>query len=101
MIVSYKNAKEERFYADEKALSARYNKRMAQKIGQRINELWAAENTQQLPKNARFHEHVGQRKGLFSIDLIQPFRLIVRPVSGYTNLNDITGVEIYEIIDPH
>ncbi|OGH76806.1 MAG: hypothetical protein A2469_03165 [Candidatus Magasanikbacteria bacterium RIFOXYC2_FULL_40_16] len=101
MIVGYKNTREEEFYADEKSLSSQYGDRMAKKINQRLSELVAAENPQQLPKNARFHEHGGKRKGMFSIDLIHPFRLIVLPTCAYTSYIEITSVEIYEIIDPH
>jgi toxin HigB-1 len=101
MIISYKNTREEEFYADKKALSSRHGERMAEKIGQRINELLAADNPRQLPRNARFHEHDGKRKGLFSVDLVHPFRLIVQPTCVYMNWFEITSVEIYEIIDPH
>lgn len=101
MIVSYKNTREEKFYADRKSLCYDHGERMAKKICQRIGELVAADNPQHLPKNARFHEHKGGRKGLFSIDLIHPFRLIVRPTCEYKSWVEITGVEIYEIIDPH
>ena len=101
MIVGYKNTQEERFYANENALVRDYGKITARKIGQRISELVAADNPQQLPKNARFHEHNGKRKGLFSIDLNHPFRLIVQPTCAYTSWIEITSVKIYEIIDPH
>lgn len=37
----------------------------------------------------------------YLIDLIQPFRLIIKPMRDYANWNEITIVKIYEIIDPH
>jgi plasmid maintenance system killer protein len=101
MLVSYKNKRDEVFYLSEKDLTSSYGDRIAKKIGQRIAELVAADNPQQLPKNARFHEHSGKRKGLFSLDLIHPLRLIVSPTCKYTNWVEIVSVEIYEIIDPH
>lgn len=101
MIVSYKNKKEEAFYANKNSLRASFNTRMAVKIGQRINELEAVDNPQQLPKNARFHKYKGKRKELFSIDLIHPFRLIVFPTCRYTSWVEIVGVEIYGIFNPH
>lgn len=101
MIVDYKNKQDEGFYANEKALSSSFGTRIAQKIGQRISELVAADNPQQLPQNARFHEHKGKRKGLFSIDLVHPFRLIVLPTCNYTSWVEIVSVQIYEVINPH
>ncbi len=101
MEISFRNNKDERFYQDEKALKSAYNPGMAKKVIQRIAELEAAANPQQLPSNARFHEHQGQRKGLFSVDLVYPNRLIVRPTCDYESYIEITSVEIYEIMDPH
>ena len=101
MIVSYKNKKEEAFYADKNSLRASFNTKMAEKIGQRISELEAVDNPQQLLQNARFHEHKGKRKGLFSIDLIRPFCLIVLPTCRYASWVEIVSVEIYEIFNPH
>jgi plasmid maintenance system killer protein len=101
MIISYRSKRDEEFYACEKALSSSFGLKMAKKIGQRISELEAADNPQQLPGNTRFHEHKGKRKGLYSLDLVQPFRLIVLPTCGYESWIEITSVEIYEVIDPH
>ena len=101
MLITFKTAREEKFYSCEKDLTLKYNIRMARKICQRLNELTAAETPQQLPRNARFHEHQGNRKGFFSIDLIHPFRLIVRPTCCYASWVEIVSLEVYEIIDPH
>jgi plasmid maintenance system killer protein len=101
MIIKYKDGKEQKFYESEKLLVAKYGAAMAKRINMRLEEIMAAENPYQLPKSARFHEHKGNRKGLFSIDLIQPFRLIIKPMRDYANWNEITIVKIYEIIDPH
>jgi proteic killer suppression protein len=101
MIVSYKNSREEKFYKDKNSLSMSYGVRMAEKICQRISEFQAADNPNHLPKNARFHEHQGKRKGLFSVDLVHPFRLIVEPTCKYADWSEITSMQIYEIMDPH
>lgn len=101
MEIHFKNNNQKDFYQTEKALITKHGKRMATKIIQRIDELQAAENPKQLPQNARFHEHSGKREGLFSIDLIHPFRLIVRPTCEYIHWYEITSIEIYEIMDPH
>jgi hypothetical protein len=59
MIVTFKNEREKALYSSEKALTLKFGKRMAEKIGQRIGDLEAADNPQHLPKSARFHEHIG------------------------------------------
>ena len=89
------------FYESEKSLVSTYNIRMAGKIVQRISELIAVDNPQQLPRSARFHEHKGKRKGLFSLDLVHPFRLIVLSTCDYTNWVEIVSVEIYEVFNSH
>jgi len=101
MEISFRNGREKDFYQSKVALSASYGEPMAKKIIQRIAELQAARTPQQLPGGARFHEHSGKRKGLFSVNLVHPMRLIVRPTCSYTTWVEITSVEIYEIMDPH
>lgn len=101
MLVSFKNSRDEELYQSLTMLSMRHGPRMAKKIIQRIGELVAACNAQQLPKNARFHEHKGNRKGLFSLDLVHPYRLIVLPTCDYNSWIEITSVQIYEVMDPH
>ncbi len=101
MKISYKSKKEEKFFSNKKSLTRAYGLRMADKIVQRISELQAATNSQNLPPACRFHEHQGARKGLFSLDLVNPQRLIVRPMNKYSSYIEITEVEIFEVIDPH
>jgi len=101
MVVSFKNKKEEDLYQSEKALKAVFGARVARKIIQQIGHLQAADTPQQLPASARFHEHSGKRKGLYSVDLIHPFRLIVEPTCEYVSWVKITSVKIIEVMDPH
>lgn len=101
MEITYRNTKLKKTLEDEKALIRHYGRRMADLINQRILELQAAENPQCLPPACRFHEHNGGRKGLFSLDLVHPKRLIVCPTCEYEDYTKITSVEIYEIMDPH
>lgn len=72
-----------------------------QKIIQRIGQLEAATTPQQLPGSARFHEHKGDRMGLFSVDLIDPYRLILLPTCEYKSGVQITSLQVYEVMDPH
>lgn len=90
-----------KLFEDEKALVCRYGRRMADLINQRISELQAAKNPQCLPPACHFHEHGGGRKGLFSLDLVHPQRLIIYPTCEYEDYTKIISVEIYEIMDPH
>ena len=101
MIISFRNTRDEAFYRDGGRLNAVYGERMARKINTRIVELEIAKNPQNLPQSARFHQHEGKRKGLFSLDLVHPFRLIVRPTCEYKSYVEINSVEIYEIFNPH
>lgn len=101
MEVRFKNDKERAFYEDAKALQKKFGKRMAEKIVQRIDDLLAAQNPQFLPRSIRWHEHQGKRSGLYSVDLVHPFRLIVRPLGEYDSYIEITAVEVYEVFNSH
>ena len=101
MKLGFRSRKDENLYGSESALTGVFGSRMARKIIQRISELQAADNPQHLPSNARFHEHSGKRKGLFSVDLVHPHRLIVLPTCEYVSWVEITSIEIYEVMDPH
>jgi plasmid maintenance system killer protein len=101
MKLSYKNNKEEKLYQSEKALSSKYGAQRARKIIQRLSEIVSADNPQMLPHSARFHEHSGNRKGLFSVDIGQPYRLIFKPMCKYTSWVEITELQVFEVMDPH
>lgn len=101
MLIEYNNDKEERFYSCFDSLTKKHGADMAQKIIQRIGQLDAAPNPLGLPNSARFHEHKGKRKGLFSVDLIHPYRLIVLPTCSFSNFNEINSLKIYEVFNPH
>ncbi len=101
MEVSFKREKDRQLFEDFSLLSIKYGPRSAKKIIQRLAELSAAKKAGDLPKNARFHEHKGDRKNLFSLDLIHPFRLIVFPTCEFSIWTEIDSVQFYEIIDPH
>jgi plasmid maintenance system killer protein len=101
MKVSFTSDKEEAKYTTEKLLIGVYGARQAKKIIQRLGELEAADTAQQLPQNCRFHEHNGKRQGLYSIDLVHPFRIIVLPTCKFKSWVEITGVQVIEVINPH
>ncbi len=81
MIISFSSRKLEKILSDEKALTRRYGPEQAKKIQQRLVELLAAENLEilrTLPQ-VRAHELTGNRSGQISLDVKQPFRLLITP----------------------
>ena len=102
MNIEYRNDKFKRQLENEKTLVASFGLLNARKISRRIRELEAAENLSDLV-TGRPHPHVGSRKGLFSLDIQHPLRLIIRPTGEFdlNNYKTITSIEIYEIMDPH
>jgi len=101
MKVRFISEKDQIFYEDAKSLKKKFGKRMAEKIVQRIDDLLAATTPQQLPQSARWHEHQGTRSGLYSLDLVHPFRLIVRSADEVESYVEITEVEIFEVFNSH
>lgn len=101
MLVDYISDKEKRFYSCSESMTKKHGKDMALKIIQRIGQLVAAPNPLCLPNSARFHEHKGKRKGLFSVDLIHPYRLIVLPTCSFSNIGQINSLKIYEVFNSH
>ena len=101
MKISFKNDKERELYQTVRFLGVVHGAHQAKKIIQRIGQLEAVANPQQLPGSARFHEHRGNRKGLFSVDLIDPYRLILLPTCEYKSWVEITSFQVYEVMDPH
>lgn len=65
-----------------------------EKIAQRLNELRAADTLADIScfPPARCHELTGDRKGVFSVDLKHPFRLLFRP-DGEPPLSDDGGID--------
>lgn len=101
MLVDFNSDKEKHFYSCLEALSKKHGIDMARKIIQRIEQLEAAPNPLCLPNSARFHEHKGKRKGLFSVDLIPPYRLIVLPTRNFSSPSEIDSLIIYEVFNSH
>lgn len=92
-------------------LKKEFGKKMTRKIQQRLLELNAATNLNEISylPPPRCHELTNDRKGQFSVDLEQPMRLIFIPANdpiplkedGGYDLNKITEIEIIEICDTH
>jgi len=97
----------------ESAQKRTYGADMAGKLRLRLAALRAAESLADFwpPKSLpeRCHELEGERKGTFSIDLKQPFRLIFQPTNSRADEQSdeqqwwgcITEIEIISIEDTH
>lgn len=99
---------------DEAQMRRKYGLPMTKKLKQRIATLRAAESLADLwpPKSVpeRCHELEGDLKGLFSVDLNQPHRLLFRPrvspgvldgQAGRPRWESIRAIDIVAIKDTH
>ena len=99
---------------DDPARKRHYGTAMAKKIALRLAALHAAESLADFwpPKSRpeRCHELHGNRTGLFSIDLKQPYRLLFRPSENtqpaeradeHQRWKTVTAIEIVAIEDTH
>lgn len=99
---------------DEAACRRSYGADMAKKIALRLGGLRAAESLADFwpPKSGpeRCHELKGDRAGMFSVDLKQPYRMLFKankdsppldPPDEQKRWNTITAIEILAIEDTH
>lgn len=111
MIIYFRTKKLQKICNRSKEATKQLGANMAKKLAQRLMELNAANSMNDISKvpPARCHELFGNRKGQFSIDLEQPYRLLFIPANKPLpmlfdhglNWSDITEIEIIEITDPH
>ena len=110
MKIKYKTRKLERNLTDDRKLFKVYGL-LAKKIKQRIKELRNAENLETIGKlpQLRLHPYIGQRKGEWSINIKDNWRIIFsienEPIpildDGSVDLSKITIIKINSIEDPH
>ena len=99
---------------DDAQMRRRYRVPMVKKLKQRIETLRAAESLADFwPPNSgpeRCHELRGNLRGTFSVDLVQPYRLLFRPRSSanvldrlgeFSGWESIRAIDIVEIKDTH
>lgn len=88
MEIDYKSKKLETELTTDKKIIKAYGAQQARKIRQRIGELAAADNLSEISNlpPARLHLLIGDRKGLYSVDIVHPYRLLFRAY-------DLNGVE--------
>jgi len=111
LVISFKDNKLAKIFNSEKALVKAYGQANARKIMRRMTLLEAAETLADVPATppTRRHELKGKRKGQYAIDVQQPHRLIIEPVTSpdrrgkkaSTNLGAVTAISIIAIEDYH
>lgn len=110
MQINYKTKKLKNSLTDERKLIREYGQ-IAKKLKQRREELKAAENLKDISllPSLRLHPYKGSRKGEWSIDIKDNWRLIFEidqePIptveDGGVNLFKIKIIKIVSIEDPH
>ncbi len=113
MNIGFSNNKLEKECNDCRLLNRRHGARRARLIQRRMVQFRAAPNiaTFHPPYSgpARCHELKGDRKGVFSVDLDHPYRLLFRPAhnplplreEGGIDWTKVTAIEIIGIEDTH
>jgi proteic killer suppression protein len=112
MEISFVNRRLQKAAQDEGVCRRRYGVDMAKKLALRLTSLRAAASLADYwpPKSGpeRCHELKGDLKGLFSVDVKQPHRLLFRPSEPTNHIPDeqqrwksITAIDIVAIEDTH
>ena len=113
MDISFSDQKLLKVCNDERLLIRHHGKRRADLLKRRLIQLKAAPSLATLhpPYSgpARCHELTGNRKGLFSVDLDYPYRLLFKPAhnpvprksDGGIDWEMITAITIVGIEDTH
>jgi plasmid maintenance system killer protein len=110
MEITFKSKKLQKICSSEKSLVIAYGQNCARKISSRLDDLQASptlEAFKVLP--GRCHELIGDRKGLLSLDVEHPLRLIFEPANenvkmrehGGLDWSSVSAVEIIDIEDTH
>ena len=113
MEIGFANSKFAKSCNNERLLVRRYGKRRATLIMRRLTQLRAAPtlDTFHPPYTGatRCHELTGSRKGVFSIDLDHPYRLLFEPAhdpiptrpEGGIDWAHVTAIQIIGVEDTH
>ncbi len=104
MQINFSTKKLKKIFEDITALKKKYGDRQSKKIVQRMYELEVAKNLQDIKSNpsARLHYLKGKYAECLAIDLINPYRLIVKPEDGVKgDYKTITIIEIINVEDYH
>lgn len=111
MVIYFKTKKIQKLCSSSEEAHKKLGAKMAKKLLQRMMELNAAGTLQAISylPPPRCHELSGDRRGLLSVDLEYPYRLLFipankpRPVKNDGGLDwaQVTEIEIIDITDTH
>lgn len=113
MYICFSEKKLEKECNDDRLMVRRHGTKRAKLLQRRLMQLRAAPNlaTFRPPYSgpAGRHELKGDRKGIFSVDLDHPYRLLFRPADspppqrkeGGIDWMKVTAIEIIDIEDTH
>lgn len=98
MEITYKTKKIEKICTDAKTAEKTYGRNMAEKIQQRIQEIYSADTVETMVKYhiGRCHPLKQNRKGQYAVDLVHPYRMVFNVIE-----DEIQIAKILEIIDYH
>lgn len=109
--IGFRSAKLQRQCSSQVDMVKTFGPDRAKRLGRRLNELEAAANLEEMRSlpQARCHELAKNRDEQISVDLDQPYRLILEvanepvPRNGTGGLDwpKITAVTVVEIVDLH
>ncbi len=111
MIIYFRTKKLQKLCSYRKEAEKHLGTKKAEKLLQRMMQLSAAANLQEISHlpPSRCHELSGDRRGQISVDLEHPYRLLFipsnnpRPIKkdGGLDWSKVTEIEIIEIEDTH
>lgn len=98
MEITYKTKKIEKICTDAKTAEKTYGRNMAEKIQQRIQEIYSADTVETMVKYhiGRCHPLKQNRKGQYAVDLVHPYRMVFNVIE-----DEIQIAKILEIINYH
>lgn len=111
MELSFQNKKLKKLLSTEKEVLRTYGPENGKRLLRKMTQLAAVNNLAELSQlpATRLHPHIGNNKGLLSLDLKHPLRLLIKPnhdepplkEDGGLDWSRVTKVKIIEITDPH
>jgi len=111
MEIYYKSKKLKRICNSEKASNKEWGIEVAQKVRQRLFELYAANNLSHISHlpPLRLHQLKGKRKNQFAVDINSTHRLIFEPANnplpldnnGGIDKTQVTEIIILEVVNYH
>ena len=99
MEISFKSRRLEKTFTRRGGLRKAYGDRMERVIRNRVNLLLGASNLSEVAAGppVRRHQLTGTRKGQFAIDLVHPYRLILKPNHEPVPRKDDGGIDLYQV----